>query len=180
MTKQATSMVPEMETIEDMNQALRHLGWESADDLHSFAVHNDIERFEQLTKAFTRHRLASTAAIATERDALSELVGAAYQIVGALAQHGAAFDHPSVIRALDALSDQRETEPLLPWPHEPLPDMSERDALAARVEALEGVARDAVLAMPVLATMLKKARLGNGANVANRMHDAARKALGDG
>ena len=76
MTKQASSMALEMETIEDMNQALRHLGWESADDLHSFAVHNDIERFEQLTEAFTRHRRASTAAIATERDALAKRVEA--------------------------------------------------------------------------------------------------------
>jgi len=83
MTKQATSMTPEMETIDDMNQALKHLGWESADDLHSFAVHNDIERFEQLTQSFTRHRLASTAAIATERDALAKRVEA---LEGALKQ----------------------------------------------------------------------------------------------
>ena len=52
--------------------------------------------------------------------------------------------------------------------------------IEALCEALEGVVKDAVLAMPVLATMLKKAKLGNGANVANRMHDAARKALGEG
>ena len=51
--------------------------------------------------------------------------------------------------------------------------------IEALCEALEGVVKDAVLAMPVLATMLKKAKLGNGANVANRMHDAARKALGE-
>jgi len=55
-----------------------------------------------------------------------------------------------------------------------------RTAADERVKALEAVAQDMLLAMPVLATMLKKARLGNGANVANRMLDAARRALGEG
>jgi len=55
-----------------------------------------------------------------------------------------------------------------------------RTAADERVKALEAVAQDMMLAMPVLATMLEKARLGNGANVANRMLEAARRALGEG
>lgn len=77
----------------------------------------------------TRKRWNADEAKAKERDTLSELVGAAYQIVGILADHAGLSDHPAVVRALDAFSEQRETEPLFPWPHEPL-----GDALAARAE----------------------------------------------
>lgn len=69
---------------------------------------------------------AALAAMTAERDAalaegtrLKDLVAVSYQVVGVLAEKAGVFDHPSAIRALDALSDQRESQdkPVLPFPH---------------------------------------------------------------
>jgi hypothetical protein len=76
-------------------------------------------------------------------DGLQDLLAAAYQIVGVLAEHAGVFDHPSVRRALDALSAQQESPdaPLLPWPHVPLPTpeppLTFRDR--AELAALQGM-----------------------------------------
>jgi hypothetical protein len=47
------------ETIEDVNAALEHLGWQSVEDLHYWAKGNDIERFEALVQRFAKHRHAA-------------------------------------------------------------------------------------------------------------------------
>lgn len=52
---------------------------------------------------------------AEETDRLRERLGAAYQIVGALASATDTFDDPEVQRALDFLSDE-DVEEILPWP----------------------------------------------------------------
>lgn len=53
-----------------------------------------------------------------------ELISAAYQIVGCLADRANLLNHPSVTRALDAFADYKEDpdKPLLPFPHIPFED----------------------------------------------------------
>ena len=52
-----------LETIGDVNAALKHLGWQNVDDLHYWAQGNDIERFEQLVQALATHRTEAVAAL---------------------------------------------------------------------------------------------------------------------
>lgn len=58
-----------LETIGDVNAALKHLGWETVDDLHNWAISNDIERFEQLVQAFATHRTEAVAALEADNAA---------------------------------------------------------------------------------------------------------------
>jgi hypothetical protein len=43
-------------TLDDMNAALKHLGWESVADLHYWSKGGDIQRFETLCNTFAAHR----------------------------------------------------------------------------------------------------------------------------
>lgn len=71
---------------------------------------------------------------------LKEVTAEAYQVVGALADHCGAWNHPDVERARDYLAfEDKRAEPLTPWPKTPLPETGgEAERLRARVAELEG------------------------------------------
>jgi hypothetical protein len=72
------------------------------------------------------------------------LVADAYQVIGALAHYANVSDHPEVVRALDyfAYEDCR-SEPILPWPREPLPAHGEafHDLFVAHDKAIDAAVK---------------------------------------
>lgn len=104
-----------LETIGDVNAALKHLGWETVDDVHYWAISNDIERFEQLVQAFARHRTASTAALEEENAAHVRNTLDHYRLVDELTAERdalvARIQDAEEIWALEAIFRQVEIRP---------------------------------------------------------------------